>query len=296
MFKKALKLDGKQFGKHKRIRAKRPSEYWLVFLKKYVLKKHREGFSWTMLTFLIPFIIVGLAGYTVIQIQPESPIWLFVIFFGFILMFIVFGARFSHMQKRDFVDPNAFDHLAKFIIYIKGDTFKNLIGLDLNIAGIEDKDHAMDLTLLGLKEKYGLRYAAYQMERYRATIRLKDDSFCSASLYQMVLKTTTTKRRSSGKIKTKSKRKHKFYYILSLKLSAAAYEVMNTQSLVGFSDRFEITAREENGFHIVKIKCKEKLFSVEKKITAKQKRRPSIYYDMLDFVFHKKIIVPIARK
>ncbi len=294
MFKQALERDGKLFSKHKRFRAKRPSEYWLVFLKKHVLKKHREGFSWTRLVFFIPIIVIVLLVYAIVQTEPDSPGWIFFMFFLTIFMFVVFGARLIHLQKRDYVDPNAFDHLAKFIIDVKGDALKNLIAVDLNIAGIEDKDHAMDLALLGLKEKRGLRYAAYQMERYTANIQFKDHSFCSASLYQMALKTTATKRRRSGKTKTKSKRKHKFYYILSLKLSTVAYDLMDTTSLQDFQRPYAISSRTENGYHIIKIKHKEKMLSVTNKITAKQKRKPAIFSEMLAFIFQKNVIVPKA--
>ena len=296
MFKKALELDGKLFRKRKRIRAKRSGDYWLVFLKKYVLKEHREGFSWTMLAFLIPFVFAGLAAFIIIQIAPDSPAVIFIPFFLIVISFVFLVARIIHMQKRDFVDPNAFDHLAKFIIQIKGDAFKNSIGLDINIAGIEDTDHAMDLKLLGLTEKRGLRYAAYQMQRYQANVRLKDDTFCTAILYQMVLKTTTTKRRNSGKTKTKSKRKHKFYYILSLKLSTANYQLMNPDKILAYKVPYEITSRTENGYHIVKIKLKEKMLSVSNKMTTKQKNEPSIFSEMLGFIFSKKIVTPKAKR
>ena len=290
MFKQTLELDRKVFRKHKRIRAKRSSEYWLVFLKKFVLKKHREGFSWTMLAFLIPFVVAGLGALIVIKIAPDFPAIFLVPFFLMIISFIFLAARIRHIQKRDFVDPNVFDHLAKFIIQIKGDTLKNRIGLRLNIAGIEDDDHAMDLKLLGLKEKRGLRYAAYQMERYQANILFKDNSFCTASLYQMVLKTTTTKRRSSGKTKTKSKRKHKFYYILSLKLNADDYQIISPAEILAYKDPYQLTSRTENGYHIVKVKLKEKMLSVSNKITVKQQNETSIFSDMLAFIFSKRIV------
>ena len=291
MFKKALALDSKLFLKEKRIRAKRPSEYWLLFLKKLVLIKHREGYSPALWLYLIPVGILIVLLVNLFAGDADTDLsggFIGLVFSIFIITIIVAIA--SGFRKRAFVDPNVFDHLAKFIVKIKGDTRKNLIGIELDLSKIEDEANAISIKPLGLKETRQTKYAAYQLERYQANLRLKDDSFCSASLYQMSLKTTTTKRRSSGKTKTKSKHKHKFYYILALKLDAAAYQVMETNKLTGFKDTYEITNQTENGFHMVKLKLKKKLEYLPIEITPQQKGAPSIFVQMMDFLFEKKII------
>ncbi|MFS4491828.1 hypothetical protein [Maribacter sp. 2308TA10-17] len=299
MFEKALQLDSKLFSKEKRIRAKRPSEYWLVFLKKQALTQQKEGYSWAMLLFLIPILVFIFIIYSIFSDGSNGNtdygnwflgLFVFFIFISVVVLFLHAG------RKRAFVAPNAFDHLAKFIVKIKGDTFKNLIGISLDLSPIENEANSMDLKLLGLKETRQTKFKPYQLERYQANLRLKDDSFCTASLYQISLKTTTTKRRSSGKTKTKSKHKHKFYYILSLKLKASDYQIIEPQEIIGHKGQYEVSHRKENGFLMVKIKFKEKLLALPTKITAKQKKKASIFTEMMEYLFKNKIVVPKSNK
>ncbi|MFK7813889.1 MAG: hypothetical protein AB8B59_15445 [Maribacter sp.] len=292
MFKKALALDSKLFLKEKRIQAKRPSEYWLEFLKKHVLIEQKAGFSWTLLLFLIPFFLLI---FIIVNISSGNGDgenygnWFIGLFVLTVFTLVIVGGL-STLRKRAFVNPNTFDHLAKFIVKIKGDTYKNLIGIRLNLSPIENEANLVPAKQLGLRETRQTKYAPYQLERYQANLRLKDDSFCSASLFQISLKTTTTKRRSSGKTKTKSKHKHKLYFILSLKISTADYQVTNPHTLKGLLDIYEVSVKTENGFHIVKIKFKEKLPAMPLKITNAQKRKPSIYINMIEYLFRHKII------
>jgi len=292
MFKKALALDSKLFLKEKRIKAKRPSEYWLEFIKQHVLIEQKEGFSWALLLFVIPiivliFIIVAILGGN--GDGNDYGNWFIGLFVLSVFTLVIVGVI-STLRKRAFVNPNSFDHLAKFIIRIKGDTFKNLMGISLNLSPIEKEANLIPTQQLGLKETRQTKYAPYQLERYQANLRLKDDSFCSASLYQISLKTTTTKRRRSGKTKTKSKHKHKFYYILSLKLSEEKYQVADAKDVLKLEMPYEVTIRTENGFHIVKIKFKEKLLAFPNKITAQQKSKASVYTEMMDYLFDKKLV------
>ena len=293
MFKKALALDSKLFLEKKNIRAKRPSEYWLEFLKKHVLIEQKKGISWYFLLFIIPVILfIVLIIFMKNDTSGENYGGWFAGLFFLTFVLITAVVVFVGFRKRAFVNPNAFDHLAKFIVKIKGDTFKNLIGISLDTSVIENNANLINLESLGLKETRQIKYAPYQLERYQANLRLKDDSFCSVSLFQISLKTTTTKRRSSGKTKTKSKHKHKFYYILSLKLNAAAYQVSEASELLKFNGSYEISNRTENGFHLLKIKFKEKLMALPTKITANQKKKPSIFTTMLQYVFDKQIVTP----
>lgn len=295
MFKKALALDHKLFLKGKRIQAKRPSEYWLVFLKKYVLVHHKEKRSWAFNLYAIPAIAFGLLLYTTIYTDSidsdDIMVWFMgCLFFTFFMAVII--AMISSHKKLAFVDPNVFAHLAKFIIKIKGDTFENKIGIKLDLSQIEVLENYIEPASLGLKDTNETTYNPYYLERYQANLRLKDGSFCYVSLHQISVKKTTTKRRSSGKVKSKSKHKHKFYYNVSLKLSAVAYHVVPVENSVQFESAYEISIRTENGFHIVKMKFKEKISAIRPKITAKEKNSPSVFLEMIDFLLERKIIAP----
>lgn len=282
MFKKTLALDRKLFLKEKRIQAKRPSEYWLIFLKKQVLKKYTKSFNLGWFVLLIPVLLVFFA----IQ-YGESEIWIFVLFFTFILSTIL-AQYINRSIKQSFVDPNTIDHLSKLIAKVKGDVFKNLISIKLNLSKIEKNTNVIKLEELGLKESSATKYAAYQLERYQASFRLKDDTFCSASLYQISIKRTTKKRgRVSGKTKIKIKHKHKFYYMFSLKLNAEQYQVHSTRN----GDSYSLSIKKENGFHFVKIKLKVKQMIIQPELSLAQKGKSSNFVNMIDYLIENKIIL-----
>ncbi len=293
MFEKALKLDGDKLKKTNQISAKRPSEYWLIFFKKIILIKQPIKFRLRYLFFLAPlgvliFICFNLISDESYDIESHFAAFMFSLVISIILN-IIAHLFFDKNYYRDIV---SFNHLARFIISIKGDVFKNLIQICLNFEGIESNKHSIKAHEIGLKNISGKRYRAYGMERYRANLVFKDNTVCTTSLYQYTVKVTTTKRRASGKVKTKSKHKHKFLYMLSLKLATENYHIINENELKKYLDDYDISVFKESTFYFVKIKLKEKRSFTTTEIHSAVKQQESIFTRMLDFLNNKQIITP----
>ena len=142
------------------------------------------------------------------------------IVFAFITaFFFLFSLPFVAMYaKKDFIPINAFAELAKFIVYTKGDLYKNGIKLRLNAGGIETDQNLLNPEDIGFSNGSGYTYKPYQLERFFGQFLFRDGTFCMVSMLQISLRVRSTKRRSSGKTKTKIKHKHKFFYQLILKV------------------------------------------------------------------------------
>lgn len=288
MIKKALLMDGKQFAKNKQIRAKRPSEYWLLFLKHHVISVKESWFHFYYLVFLIPVIIFLFIIFTEIGLQYIVPI----IIGSFVLSLSVFS-YFNIYRNNAYVPVSAYNELAKFIISIKGDVYRNLIGLRINAGVIESKKNAIYPKRLGLKYINGVKYKPFEIERFKANFTLKDGSVCVVSMHQIVLRVITTKRRSSGKTKTKMKRKHKFFYQLTLKLKKSDYKIISPNALLhlpGNDKLFEVVIKNDEDFCWVKIKTKKKLYKAESQMKYLSKIDDSIFTQMMKHLINNKII------
>lgn len=286
-----LDIDRKALLKTNRVQAKRPSEHWIAFLKKYTFKRYwgpKRHLSWLL---LIPFLITAYALYdiNINGIDGEDYVgWFVTAALLFVFLIIYVGSLFMGSPM---VEHNTFDNLAKFIMNIKGDIAQNMISVNLDISEITEDKYAIDFQTLGIIKDEETTYKPYQMERYLASFRLKDTSFCMVSLHQICLETTNTKRRSSGKIKSKTKYKHKLYYVLSLKLNKNLYTVVPPEALLKQTGPFEISIRTENEFHLVKLKYKEKLLALNSEISEAQRQKPSIFTEMMEGMFTDKIVI-----
>ena len=291
MFEKHLLIDGKSFSKTHQINAKRPTEYWLTFIKRYVLTYKKPWFYWHYLIFLIPVI----AFIILIVIEADSdtvfPV-LFVTGFVSIFVFIFAMAR----ANQPFVPINGFLELAKFIISIKGDIYRNRFSLHLNSSVIEKSINLLNPNDIGLAKRHRTVFKPFQLQRFKANFILKDGSICNVALHQITLRVTTTKRRSSGKTKTKMKRKHKLFYLLNLKLKNENYSVYNADPAIMVTDKFEVSLLTENGFHFVKIKSKVKSLQISSKLETRNQHEPSIYTEMMEYLMNNKIVLPINAK
>jgi hypothetical protein len=286
MFENALQKDGESFIKNKQISAKRPSEYWLLFIKQYVLSYKKPMLQPWMLMFLLPVIVL----IVLLLIGPDTEI--IMVGTGIsIFISIVIGSIWRYNSSIAFVPVEEFHDLAKFIISIKGDIHRNLINLRLNAGVIEDKLNLLDPYKIGLTKSRGVKYAPYELERFKAVFYLKDASVCTVSLHQIALRVTTTKRRSSGKTKTKMKRKHKYFHALTLKLNASQYDILNQdQTNAVVSDLYDIRVKTDGGFHYVKVKSKQKLLTIPSVIKKMETHKDSIYTEMMQYVSHLKIV------
>ena len=184
-------------------------------------------------------------------------------------------------------------HLVKFIIDLKGDIFRDLMSLKLNVSPIEQSVNLLDPLKIGLKKKRGVRYKPYELERYRASFQLLDGSTCMTALYQISLRVSTTKRRSSGKVKTKFKYKHKFLYVLTLKLKESDYNLLSLTALNSLKNVYNIAVTSEDGYHLIKLKLKEKRITLTTKPKFSTKIKASNFTKMLDYLRENKIFEPI---
>ena len=292
MIKKALLMDAKQFAKKKQIRAKRPSEYWLIFIKRNVFTYKEPWFRLYYLVFLIPVLAIVFILVTNINNDAILPI----AFISSVVSFFIF-AFIKVTVKKPLVPLNVFQALANFIISIKGDVHKNLIGLSINSGALEDDVNTLDTNKIGLKSVSGVKYEAYQMERFKANFTLKDGSVCLVSMHQIVVRVSTTKRRSSGKVKTKMKRKHKFFYQLALKIKTSDYKIIQPKDLLALNENYvsyDITTKDDGAFCWVKIKSKKKLLKVETLLNPAIKHRDSIFTDMMELLIEYKVMEPRA--
>ncbi|RMA64293.1 hypothetical protein [Ulvibacter antarcticus] len=296
MFEHTLQRDEKALSKNKQLAGKRPSEYWLVFLKQRFLSVKSRRFNWRHFLIAVPFILaIGLA-ITLATDLPEDDV--FPIFIGAMVVSMILSiflvVIMDLMLPKAFVPYNAFDHLAKFIIYIKGDTYRNIVNIRLTNAVIQKPKNLMSIADLGLQNRKGLKYKAHQLERFKANFNLKDGSICQILMHQLCISVISTKRRSSGKTKTKTKYKHKHYYMLMLKVNAGRFRVMDASELSGLNDRFLVSVISEGDYYLLKIKEKNKLTTMEKEITEQQKLLPSIFTEMIEYLWDKRIIESIA--
>lgn len=289
MHEEALKLDGKRVAKTKKIRAKRPTEYWLLFLKTYVLPHSAPRFKFKpgCLVFLIP--IIALLIFFSVDADPDTivPVLFVSVFVSFILFAII-----GHLKKEAFVPVDAFQDFAKFIIAIKGDIHKNLINLRLDYSTIENDKNLLDPYKIGLKKIKGVKYKPYSLERFHAQFILKDGSVCTTALNQISLKVTTTKRRSSGKVKTKSKHKHKLFYALTLKLNAKDYNISTKEQISKISNKkYNVMVNTANGFHFIKIKYKKKTSVISPVLRPQFKHSNSVITEMMAYISKHRIMV-----
>ena len=287
MFKKTFLLDTQKFKKENYFDAKRPTEFWLLFLKKNILIKHKARVNKNHSFLLIPLTIVC---YLLLHFFDDSfplggivPVIFFSVFASVILRVILF-----FVIKSNFIDLPSFLHLAKFIINLKGDVYKNVMSLRINLKVIENKEHSINPNKLGLKKVRGVRYNPFELERYCAEIPFKDGSYCIISLHQICLKVTTTKRGSSGKTKTKSKYKHKLFYQLQLKLREEEYKIINTNT----ASKFELTISNKDGYYLLKMKHKEKLGIISKELSNRQEMKESIFTEMIQYLYTDGIVNP----
>jgi len=289
MFDKDLKLDGKRLKKTKNIKARRPSEYWLLFFKKYIFIKRSPPFRLRYLLFAVPIIILLVVSifFGSDDVDYFAP---FIIASAIVSIIVnVFLAPF--LDRNDFIDNRSFNYLAKFIIDIKGDVYRNNINLHLNLNTIECRKYKISPSKIGLRKKSGIRYSTYQLERYNAGLILKDGSLCNVALNQISIKVFTTKRSSSGKLKTKHKHKHKLFYTLSLKLKKDNYKLLDESKLGMLQQVYNISTQMENNLYIIKIKHKEKLSKISSSISENNQRETSIYTNMLNYLIDKQIII-----
>ncbi len=282
MIKKTLKLDGKQFHNTKQFKAKRPSDYWLLFIKQHILTKQPWRLKAFHLFALIP-ILLFLFFYSITGLS-------FAMFFvALICMLIVRGIlRYGRNANAAFVPINIFVELAKFIIFTKGDISKNVIELRLNTGKITTAKNSLNPATIGLQNTSKIKYKPYQMERFYSQFKFKDGSICMLSFHQVLLRVSNTRRRSSGKIKTKIKYKHKLFYQLSLKLKTSDYSIIHSSS----TKHFDINVKSSDKYHLVKVKFKEKITEIPSKINAANKDQISIYTEMLTYLIDKKVIRP----
>jgi len=289
MIKAALKLDGKRLHKTGVFKAKRPSEYWLLFFKEHLFRKESWSwkFKWYYLLALIPILLI--VGLIYLDVEIQSII--VTSFFSIIFTIVTIGVL-KDIEKKVFLPIKDFCELAKFIIYIKGDVYRNLISIRINASKIEAKKNLLRPEDIGLKNANGTRYKPYQLERYFSQFSFNDGSACMVSLYQISLRVITNKRRSSGKYKIKMKHKHKFFYQLVLKLKASDYSISEN-----FSNKdYEIALNKESGYHLVKIKFKKKASIIAKELDMKSKHSTSIYTKMLKHLIDKKILLPKTKQ
>lgn len=295
MLKKALTLESSKFKKTKFISAKRPSDYWLLFFKRNVLKKQPRPFRMRYLLFLIPIILLLVVIFQVAT-GASSVFVPGLIISLFASIFInIFAMTYD---KNAYISTNSFNHLSKFIIAIKGDLYNNIIPLRLNFRTIEDKAFAINPSKLGLKNLKGVKYKAYQIERYTAHFKLKDNTQCINSLHQVSVQVATTKRRSSGKVKTKYKYKHKLFYTLVLRLKVNDYDCTSSQEIKTLKNNqdYNITVQTKADLHTIKIKHKSKLSEIDTKLNSKSKMEVSCFTEMLGFLIEKKVLTPKTSK
>ena len=288
MIENALLMDGKQFAKNKQIKAKRPSEYWLLFIKRFVFSYKKPWFRWYHLVLLTPILVV----FVMLSLAIDTNIIFPLVFVSLMLSIIAFTVI-KLTSKQAFVPITAFQELARFIISVKGDIYRNLINLQLNTMPIESTPNALDPSKLGLKPLKGVKYKPFETERFKANFTLNDGSICLVSLNQITLRVTTTKRRSSGKTKTKMKRKHKFFYQLALKLKTSDYHVTAPNDEFEFTNAnpdFDVSVKCHADFCWVKVKSKEKILDVPSKLDTSSQHRDSIYTKMMQHVITNKVM------
>jgi len=281
-----------QFSKEKSISKSLPAETWLFFIKKNILSANPNKFKpGCLLSILIIVIILGLKFTDVIGYEAMIGSLIFSIIGSIIVLAVVYG-----FGKSAFVHLPAFHHLARFLIHIKGDLKDNLIDLKMDLASIENDENALDLQSIGLKNTKTTKYTPYQMQRYFGSFNFKDGSFGAVSLSQITVKVRSTKRRSSGKVKTKIKHKHKLYYQLLLRLPIDTYQVVETGDFNDLSPIYSVSIVQKKSYHVVKIKQKEKLPYLVVKMKETSQNHNSYFTKMLKFLLEKKIIIPTSSK
>lgn len=285
MSNEKLLTDGHTFSESRKISAKHPTEYWLSFIKKHIINYKTPKYYKHYFLLLIPIALVIVLNY--LDAEIETIIILFIVSLVFCL---IAGALMKISSKYAFVPVNAYHDLARFIISIKGDIYKKRFAMRINLGSIESNINSVELSKLGLTKQSGVSCKPYQIERYKANFTLKDGSVCSLVLNQIYMRIASSKRRSSGKTKTKIKHKHKFFHLLTLKLKAADYDVLNASADIMNTNRFDITLHTENGFHFIKVKAKVKMSHIPEKLKENTEHKPSLYTDMITYLLKHKII------
>ena len=283
MIKEILKTDREQFRKTKQINAKRPPEYWILFLKKHILCKPQWKFKPIYLLALIPGCLPLLFYTGIVTIDSILPFFIF----SFIVTIIIISL-FSIYSTKYFVPINDFAELAKFIVYTKGDLYKNGIKLRLNASKIEVDKNLLKPEDIGFSNGTKITYKPYQLERFFGQFLFRDGTFCMVSMLQISLRVRSTKRRSSGKTKTKIKHKHKFFYQLILKVKASDYDVLE-QNATGM---YDTTVKNEGDYILIKVKSKEKADVISPKISKETLQSDSTYIRMLKYIKEYNVLVP----
>lgn len=291
MIEEQLKRQNAVFAKTKIISGRFPAVFWLRFIKKNLLVKQPWKFNPASLIFLVPILIV--IFYTLsFDVDGDSfETLIIVLVFVTFFCFAIYGATFA-MRSRAFVHSPTFHHLARFIVHLKGDVLKEVFHLSLDATPIENDKNEIDPATLGIIPRADTKYKPFQLLRYVLKFRLKDGSSGIASLHQISMRATSTRRRSSGKKKTKMKHKHKFFYQLMLTVPKELYHVISIDTLNEVTMKYSITIKETTTSNIVKIKHKEKIPLIVKKIVEEVEDDTSYYTAMMEYLFDEHIIVP----
>lgn len=286
MFNTQLKIDGKTFKNTGKISGRRPTRYWLAFLKTYVLtyeaKKNRIG----CLAGLVPVVILGslyLSG-------AKEDSYIIGLFFSVFITVIVWGIL-SHSIKLAHVPIEAYHSLARFIISVKGDLLKDQFSMRLNASSIEKNGTLLNPKAIGLPVVRKTTFKPYQLERYKVSLTFKDGTVCTIALNQIALRIRKIKRSRSGKTKVKIKHKHKFFHVMTLKFNADDYKINAIDDSLLHTDRFDISVVTKAGFHIVKVKAKIKITLLANKLNTKDKHNSSLYTDMLTYINTNAIMI-----
>ena len=286
MFKKQLRIDGKVFSNGYKFNGKRPTEYWLAFLKRFVLKNKKSSYKLLNLIHRTP-IFLGIVLILFVHLLNNTFISLVIA--GLVLFFVRRSVIFSR-AKLAFIPVDAFHDLAKFIISIKGDINKDRFNMRLNCGAITNKINLLDPNKIGLKPRNKVIYKPYQLERYKASFVFKDGTICSVALKQVTLCVTTTKRRRSGKTKTKTKYKHKFFHMFTLKLNTKDYKVHNEGLRIMRTNRFDINVHTANGFGFIEVIAKVKTSIVLSELKQVSEHKQSFYNEIMTYLWDNKVI------
>lgn len=291
---KFVEKDGKLFRKTGKIQGKRPARFWLVFIKENLLTDQKKVYSPILLIFLIP---ITLAVLTIISLfysntfedfenlMPAIMISAFACFFIYAVL--------STTMKKNFIHSPSFHHLARFIVHIKGDIYKQLISLRIDNSIIEADANYISPKTLGVNPSKGTVYKPYQIERYALKFQFNDGTKGLASLHQISVRVRSTKRRSSGKTKTKVKFKHKLFYQLILTLPKSLYKVTNASVLATKQEPYGIVISEDSENFFVKIKMKQKRSEMFKKISHTVEDDVSYYTKMLKYAIENRVFEPL---
>ncbi|MCV6629471.1 MAG: hypothetical protein OIF50_06395 [Flavobacteriaceae bacterium] len=281
-----LKKDSQSFKKTNVFSSVRDISYWIVIIKTNILSRSFKKSNKKWRLFLVPlaFLIYGIIA--------EDDFFIALSVFGgfFLLVFIlIFGLSSSQL-----IGVGNFDMLAKFLIKNKGEFVQNKIKMRLSTEKLIDKQNQIDIADLGLSKTNKTKYKAYKKERIKGEGLLHNGLYMKWNLIQLVLKVTTTKRRSSGKVKSKTKWKHKMFYSLQLHGKTDKFALGSTE---GFQKKYPtliLQTKTENGYHFVQLKYKDKPMKVLEKMDKRKQDQSSTYNIMLEAIAAQKLLIPTS--